>query len=428
MDTIFALATAPGRAGVSVVRISGPLAAVCAQRLCGELPDARRAATRVLRDETGEVIDHALVLYFCAPASFTGEDVVEFQIHGSIAIVRAVLKSLANTGVARAAEAGEFTRRALENNRLDLAQVEGLSDLINAETEGQRKQSMRVFSGALGARVDGWRRDLIRAASLIEATIDFADEDVPVDVTPEVSALLAAVRTDLEMEIEGSKIAERVRQGFEIAIVGPPNAGKSTLLNMLAGREAAITSEIAGTTRDVIEVRMDINGIPVTFLDTAGIRDSADIVEKIGIDRAVTRAEAADLRVLIDAQALEGVVAVLPEDIVLRGKVDQDDGKPGGISGKTGFGIDRLIGDISKNLSTRMQEIGVATHERHRVAMLRARDELGAAMEILALGPEQYDIASEELRSASRALETLVGRIDVENLLDEIFSSFCIGK
>jgi tRNA modification GTPase len=396
--------------------------------ICGSIPEPHRAGVRVLQDPDGDVIDHGLVLGFRGPASFTGEDVVEFQCHGSIAIVHALQNALLNTGMARPAEAGEFTRRALENNRLDLAQVEGLSDLIDAETESQRKQSMRVFSGALGDRVEVWRGDLIRAASLIEATIDFADEEVPVDVTPEVLSLLAGVQQSLGSEIAGVKIAERVRTGFEVAIVGPPNAGKSTLLNALAGREAAITSEIAGTTRDVIEVRMDLAGLPVTILDTAGIRESADIVEKIGIDRARDRASQADLRVFIDRDFVSDLIDDQDGDIFLRGKVDTDDGLPSGISGKTGLGLDVLVDQITRCLQDRVQDIGVATHDRHRVAMQGAQEYLSAAVGLLALGPDHYDIASEELRAATRTLETLVGRIDVENLLDEIFSRFCIGK
>lgn len=428
MDTIFALASAQGRAGVSVVRISGPAAFGVAASVCGALPSVRRPAVRALRDAGGELIDHALVLVFQAPHSFTGEDVVEFQVHGSIAVVRSVLSNLGAADQARLAEAGEFTRRALENEKLDLAQVEGLADLIDAETEAQRKQAVRVLSGALGDRVERWRTDLIRSAALLEATIDFADEDVPVDVTPEVSALLLGVADDVAQEIAGSFVAERIRLGFEVALVGAPNAGKSTLLNRLAGREAAITSEVAGTTRDVIEVRMDLKGLPVTFLDTAGLRTTDDAIETIGIERAIARAREADLRIFLEEDGAPLLLDPLEDDIRVQSKADLRSSTKGGISGKTGEGVSELISQIADTLETRSLKAGLAAHERHRMAMLRASQDLAAALEQVARGPEFYDIAAEELRSAIRALEALLGRIDVENLLDEIFSSFCLGK
>jgi tRNA modification GTPase len=429
MDTIFALATAWGKAGIAVVRVSGPGAHDAARTLVGgSLPPPRSSALRALRDAKGDILDHALVLRFDAPASFTGEDVVEFQVHGSTAIVSALQAALGGMPGLRPAEPGEFTRRALENNRLDLAQVEGLADLIDAETEAQRKQAQAIFGGALGALAERWRKDLIRAASLIEATIDFADEDVPIDVTPEVNALLGDVSEDLEKQIEGVRISERIRSGFEIAIVGPPNVGKSTLLNALAGREAAITSEHAGTTRDVIEVRMDLGGLAVTMLDTAGLRETEDEVESIGIARAKARAAAADLRVfLLDDGAVPGMTPI-EGDIVLQAKADLIETKKNSISGKTGEGIEALLKRIGHELSRRTASAGIATRDRHRSAMQHAQQSLEKAQEMLANGPDHYDIVAEELRSAIRGLESLVGRIDVENLLDEIFASFCLGK
>ncbi|MFD1195137.1 tRNA uridine-5-carboxymethylaminomethyl(34) synthesis GTPase MnmE [Seohaeicola saemankumensis] len=428
MDTIFALATAQGRAGVAVVRISGPESHDVCRALCGDLPAVRIASVRVLSDSAGVRLDEALVLVFEEGASFTGEKVVELHLHGSIAVISAVLRVLSSMPGLRAAEAGEFTRRALENGCIDLAQVEGLADLIDAETEAQRRQALRVLSGDLGKLAEGWRRDLIRAAALLEATIDFADEEVPVDVTPEVSELLTGVRIALARESEGVTTAERIRSGFEVAIVGAPNVGKSTLLNALAGREAAITSEFAGTTRDVIEVRMDIGGIPVTLLDTAGLRETTDAIEEIGIRRARERAAAADLRVFL----VEGSDApdMTPEsgDIVLKAKADLLTDKTDAVSGMSGDGIESLIENISNRLSGRLGSLGVATRERHRVAMQRAVLALDAASEKLELGPDLYDLAAEEVRQAVRALESLVGRVDVENLLDEIFSSFCVGK
>lgn len=428
MDTIFAQASALGRSGVSVVRLSGPDAFDIARKISGPLPEAHRAALRNIRNLEGEVIDRGLVLPFKAPNSFTGEDTVEFHLHGSIAVTQALLQLLSGFGGARMAQAGEFTRRALENQRLDLAQVEGLADLIDAETEAQRKQALRVLSGHLGDLVEHWRSDLIRAAALIEATIDFADEDVPVDVTPEVSQLLDRVAASIGQEIEGSKVAERIRTGFEVAIVGAPNVGKSTLLNALAGREAAITSEVAGTTRDIVEVRMNLDGLPVTLLDTAGLRDTDDVVESIGVDRALERARAADLRVFLTDGDGSLPLSAQPDDIVVHPKADMFPEVAGAVSGKTGQGISDLIIRITGVLTLRSSGAGIATHERHRVAMLRTLDGLKVVQATLSRGTDHYEIAAEDLRSAIRALEAVVGRIGVENLLDEIFSSFCIGK
>ncbi|MGH1464045.1 MAG: tRNA uridine-5-carboxymethylaminomethyl(34) synthesis GTPase MnmE [Cognatishimia sp.] len=427
-DTIFALATAPGKAGVSVVRVSGNAVPEVAAALFGALPKPRYAALRVLKDGQGRRLDQALVLYFPKKNSFTGEQVLELHLHGSVAVVNTVLRVLAEMPDLRMAEAGEFTRRALENGCLDLAQVEGLADLIEAETEAQRRQAMRVLSGDLGKVADIWRQDLIRAAALIEATIDFADEEVPVDVTPEVSELLSGVIDKLAQEITGVEAAERIRVGFEVAIIGAPNVGKSTLLNALAGRDAAITSEFAGTTRDVIEVRMDLGGLPVTLLDTAGLRDTQDHVEGIGIRRAIERAKQADLRVFLVEDGTLPEMDVLSHDIVVTGKADTLLDAENSVSGKTGQGVATLIKQVTDRLSAMAGRSGIATRERHRVAMLQANESLNSAKAILQLGSDHYDIAAEELRTAIRALDSIVGRIDVENLLDEIFSSFCIGK
>lgn len=422
------MATAAGKAGVAVVRLSGPLAHQTGVRLCGTLPNPRQSAIRKLRDVQGNLLDDALVLRFEAPHSFTGEDVVEFQLHGSPAIIAAALRVLSEIDGLRMAEPGEFTRRALENGQLNLTQVEGLADLIDAETEAQRKQAQRVLSGDLGNLAEGWRRNLIRAAALLEATIDFADEDVPTDVTPEVSDLLAAVRAGMDREIRGVAINERIRTGFEVAIVGAPNVGKSTLLNALAGRDAAITSEYAGTTRDVIEVRMDIGGLPVTLLDTAGLRQTEDHIESIGIARALDRARHADIRVFLAEKDELFDVEARPDDITLAPKADTRSEEFGAISGKTGQGLSDLVGRLEKILIQRTASSGIATRERHKSAMQRADAGLDAAMQVLVRGSEHYDIAAEELHSAIRALESLVGRIDVENVLDEIFASFCLGK
>ena len=427
MDTIFALASARGKAGVAVVRLSGPLAHGAVGMLCA-LPPVRQAALRRLVWQA-EVLDEALVILFADGASFTGEASAELQLHGSTAVIGSVLRVLAAIPGLRLAEPGEFTRRALENGCLDLAQVEGLADLIDAETESQRKQALRVLSGAIGQKVDGWRRDLVRAAALVEATIDFADEDVPLDVTPEVASLIDGLLRQLRAELAGTAAAERIRDGFEVAIVGAPNVGKSTLLNALVGREAAITSEVAGTTRDVIEVRMDLAGLAVTLLDTAGLRNAADQVEQIGVERALKRAAAADLRVFLRAQPEESLMmAPLPGDIVVLGKADQRGAVEGAVSGKTGAGLDALLAQITERLQGQAASAGLLIRERQRNALVQAIGGLESAETSLRHGLRLPELVAADLRAAARALEMILGRIDVENLLDEIFSSFCIGK
>ena len=428
MDTIFALATAPGKSGVAVVRISGPQAFLVAERLTGKPLSGRGMHHHMLRAADGSILDDALVLSFVGPASFTGEDSVELQIHGSLAVVNAVSHELVTMGLCRIAEPGEFTRRSLENGKMDLVQVEGLADLIEAETETQRRQAQKILAGQLGRRVEEWRASLVKAASLIEVTIDFSDEDVPFDVSDEVRELLLSIRSNLNEESKNATRSERVRSGFEAAIVGEPNAGKSTLLNALAGREAAITSQVAGTTRDVIEVRMDLGGLPVTVLDTAGIRNTDDTVEKIGVDRAQHRANLADIRIFLSEHPAELGVAIKEGDVHVLPKGDMRGNEVGSVSGVTGHGVDTLIQRVVAELSTRVPNSGVATRFRHMAAMQEADGFLGSALQQLELGPERYELVAEEIRSAIRCLEILVGRIDVENLLDEIFSSFCLGK
>lgn len=425
METIFAQASGKGKSGISVIRVSGPDAFSVFDHLSCKAPEPRQAAVRVLRAGS-LVLDEAVVIFFPGPQSFTGEDVVELHVHGSIATVQAVLSALGALPGFRHAEAGEFTRRALENEKLDLAQVEGLSDLIEAETEAQRRQAQRVLSGTLGQLAEHWRMDLIRASALMEATIDFVDEDVPVDVMPEVRRLLEKTSASLADEIKGVSIAERIRDGFEVAIVGKPNVGKSTLLNALAGREAAITSEIAGTTRDVIEVRMDLRGLPVTVLDTAGLRVAEDVIESLGVERARARAERADLRVVLLSERGEALpLELCPDDIVAVSKADIGEGD---FSALTGEGLDTLIARIAEALEEKASGAGVAIRARHRIAMERANSSLGIALDRLETSPDLAEMVAEEIRDAVRALDSLVGRVDVEHILDEIFSSFCIGK
>ncbi len=428
MDTIFALATAGGRAGVAIIRVSGPLAHPAVQALSGSLPPLRQVGLRTLTWQD-DVLDQVLVLRFAAGASFTGEDVAELQMHGSPAVIAGVLRALDAQPGLRMAEPGEFTRRALENGLLDLAQVEGLADLIDAETDVQRRQAQRVLSGAVGRRADGWRGRLIRAGALIEATIDFADEDVPVDVRPEVAMLLDGLLEDLRREVAGTHVAERIRDGFEVAIVGAPNVGKSTLLNSLAGREAAITSTVAGTTRDVIEVRMDLGGLPVTILDTAGLREAEDEIEKIGIARGIRRARDADVRVFLrESEAEELMLTPVPGDIEVMAKADLRGEFVSGVSGLTGAGVEHLVARIATELGNRVATTGVTTRVRHRVAMEHAIKAMESARAELDRNTGRIELIAADLWAAIRALDVLVGRLDVENLLDEIFASFCIGK
>ncbi len=430
-DTIFALATARGRAGVAVVRVSGPLAWDAVSRLVKDLPEPKRSAVRIVRDLDGEPLDEALILTFDAGASFTGERVVEVHLHGSAAVVAAVLRELSNCHGLRLAEAGEFTRQALGNGRLDLAQVEGLADLIDAETEAQRRQALTVMRGALSVKTQVWRETLIRAVALLEVTIDFADEEVPVDVSPEVLDLIDSARSGMQVEVDGSGISVRIRDGFEVAIIGRPNIGKSTLLNMLAKKDAAITSAIAGTTRDVIEVRMDLGGLPITLLDTAGLRVSADEIEILGVERARTRAEAADIRVfLLEAGETHKDLGVVFKagDIIAYGKADVTQSAELCVSGLTGVGVEDLLDQLSQELASRAAGASSAVRERHRIALVEGIAALDSAEIHVKAGAEWSDLAAEDMRQALRSLDSMIGRVDVENVLDVIFSSFCIGK
>ena len=422
-DTIFALASARGKAGVAVVRVSGPRAFETAEALAGGVPPLRKAVLRDLSAD-GQVIDKALVIAFGDGASFTGERVVEYHVHGSTAVIKRLLGALQDCGC-RPADAGEFTRRALDNGRLDLTQVEGMADLIDAETEAQRKQAFAVATGEAARMVEGWRSKLIRAAALIEATIDFADEDVPVDVWPDVTSLVEEVDKEICEQISGFRGAERIRDGFEVAIVGPPNVGKSTLLNRLAGREAAITSSVAGTTRDVIEVRMDLDGLPVTFLDTAGLREAADEIEAIGIERARQRAENADLRIWLTDGDRVADLLFKAGDLILPPKADLT-GRADGISGSTGYGVSKMLSAVQDRLAGLAAGAGLMAHQRHFHALTEAHAALASVGR--GTGEEAVELAAEQLRFATRALSSLVGLVDVEDLLDDIFASFCIGK
>jgi len=441
--TIFALASAAGRAGVAVVRLSGSTASRALETLSSQpLPSPRRASLRRLHDSAGERLDDALVLWFPAPHSYTGEDVVELHLHGGRAVVRDVLEALAAVPGLRPAEPGEFTRRAFDNGKLDLAEVEGLADLIDAETAGQRRQALRQLDGGLSALVEGWRARLVRILAHLEADIDFPDEDLPEGVAAAVAPEIEELANEMRRHLDDGRRGEILREGFHIAIIGPPNAGKSSLLNWLAQRDAAIVSDTAGTTRDVVEVRLDLGGWPVIVADTAGLRETAETVEREGIRRARARAEAADLVIaLLDAGRWpesdpEVLRAIRDADDLLLVLNKTDLGAPAEprlgerpllpVSVRTGDNLDRLLSDIQARVAERLDRDGeapVVTRLRHREAVTESL----AALERFPDAPLP-ELAAEEVRLAARALGRITGKVDVEDLLDVIFRDFCIGK
>ncbi len=433
-DTIFALSTAPGRAGVALIRVSGPEAGPALNALAGSVPPPRHAHLCDLFDsEIKESLDQGLVLWFPGPKSFTGEDVAEFHIHGGRATVESVLEALARVPGLRPAVPGEFTRRAFETGRMDLAQVEGLADLIDAETAAQRKQALRQMEGGLSDLVGAWRKVLVGLMAQVAADIDFPDEDdVPGGLTAKARPGIAGLRAELEEQLAKGEKARRLRRGLEVAILGAPNAGKSSLLNALAGREAAIVSAQAGTTRDVVEVHMDLAGYPVTLADTAGLRETAEEIESEGIRRALARAADADLRlVLFDAQLPPDEIAkreVREGDIVVISKADLNKDTPAEflrVSTATGEGLAALEARLTKEVVARagLSETPAITRARHR----RALEDAIAALH-RAESQEEAELCGEDLRLAARALERILGKVDVEDLLDVIFSEFCIGK
>jgi tRNA modification GTPase len=439
-DTIVALASGAGRAGVAVIRVSGPGAGDLLRALSARaLPKPRHAArTAFCAPESGLSLDDGLALWFPAPASFTGEDVAELQIHGGSAVIAAIIEAALSVAGVRLAEPGEFTRRAFENGKLDLAEAEGLADLVEAETEAQRRQALRQRRGALSAVYEGWRERLIEAAALIEAEIDFPDEELPEALALRAAPLLGALAAELGRHLDDAHRGERIRDGYRIAIIGAPNAGKSSLLNAIARREAAIVSEIPGTTRDVVEVRLVLAGYPVWIADTAGLREAADAVEAEGVRRALARAEAADLRLgVVEAGRAASAAlraALKPGDVIIQSKADLirqtvEYGEYGsfGVSAQTGEAMPELMKMLELRVVEALgrEEAPALTRARHRRLVEAARAALERAMAALSRGPE---FAAEDLRAAAAAVARLTGRIDVEDLLEEIFSSFCIGK
>jgi tRNA modification GTPase len=434
-DTIFALASAAGRAGVAVFRVSGPEAGDCVKHLTRqEIPSSHRAVVRKLWGRSG-VIDEGLVLWFKGPASLTGEDVAEFQVHGGRAIVEALAAELGALSGCRPAEAGEFTRRAVENGKFDLTQAEAIADLVAAETEAQRRQALRQYDGALGALYERWRAELLKTLAWAEAAIDFSDEELPDDVLGEARLSVASVCRAIEVHLNDARRGELVREGLFLTVIGPPNAGKSSLVNALAGRDVVIVAETAGTTRDVIEVRMDLGGYAVILADTAGLRAASEAVEAEGVRRALARAEAADLvLLLLDGSDVNSTV-YLPNNMVNKplltvwNKADlvwpvRREGLK--LSLKTGEGLEAVISAIATAARERLEggdDAPMLTRPRHRYAL----GEAAAALQ-RASGAREPELFAEDLRLALRSLGRITGRVDVEELLDTIFKDFCIGK
>lgn len=433
-DTIYALSSAPGRAGVAVVRVSGANAAAAVRALTRKpLPQPRKAVLTRFFDASGAAIDGGLLLFFLGPASFTGEDMAEFQVHGGRAVVEALLGALADARL-RPAEPGEFTRRAVENGKLDLTQAEAIADLVNAETEAQRRQALRQYDGRLSGLYESWRTDLIRAGAWAEAAIDFSDEELPACMLDRTKEAVAEILSQIQGHLSDAGRGELLREGLHLTVIGPPNAGKSSLVNALARRDVAIVAETAGTTRDVIEVRMDLGGYPVILADTAGLRDTSEAVEAEGVRRALARADSADLTLLLLDGSAADPFAGLPAsraDLTVWNKSDLPWPEPRdglAISLRTGQGLDTLIDALTTKVRDRLEapsEAPALTRKRHRHALEDAARALEAA---LATPGDRPELLAEDLRLALRALGRITGRVDVEDLLDVVFRDFCIGK
>ncbi|MEP3889141.1 MAG: tRNA uridine-5-carboxymethylaminomethyl(34) synthesis GTPase MnmE [Hellea sp.] len=442
-DTIFALSSAPGRAGVSVFRVSGFAAKQVVEQLAqGPCPAPRYAALRKLYNKEAVLIDEALVLWMNGPKSFTGEDCAEFQVHGSPAVLEAMASALLQTG-ARQAEAGEFTRRAFENGKMDLTEAEGLADLIDAETEGQRKQALRQMQGGLRGIYEAWRETLLDALAQIEGEIDFPDEeDIPDALSHKAYPYLTGVIEAMEFGLSQADKGEAVRHGVDIAIIGRPNAGKSTLLNALAKREAAIVSAEAGTTRDIVSVNLVLSGLPVRLSDTAGLRETENLIEAEGVKRALSLAKEADVRVgVIDSTDYSALPEILSElengDILVFNKFDvasqpipdvsRETLSVMAISAESETDIEILRSRLEVEVIERFSvgdEAGL-TRARHKDCVERAIVSLSRGAQNLGIAPE---LAGDDIRAALHALKELAGETDIESVFDRIFSRFCVGK
>jgi tRNA modification GTPase len=434
-DTIYALSSGAPPAGVAVIRVSGPGVAAALKLLAGGTPEPRHAALRSIRSRNGEMIDQAVVLYFPAPHSFTGEDCCELQLHGGRAVINAALGALHDIGL-RHAEAGEFSRRAFDNGKLDLVEIEGLADLISAETEMQRRLAIQQSNGSLSGLYQSWMQQLTRARALIEAELDFPDEDdIPGSVSDRVWAMVERMAADISRHLQGNKASEIIRDGFKVVIAGRPNAGKSSLMNALAKRDVAIVTEIPGTTRDIIGVDLDLDGYLVHLVDTAGLRDTKDRVEAEGVRRARLSLEDADMVLLLKDATDTGPyeeIAVNAEVVRVRTKLDLMTSRDHGdevisLSSINGDGIDSLTKRISESLARKTSNAGTAMVARQRqVALLMETLDL---LQTCAKGDHLVtELRAEHLRQASHVLGKLTGFVDTEDLLSVIFSEFCVGK
>jgi tRNA modification GTPase len=429
-DTIFALASGSTHAAIAVMRISGPAAGLAVAALCaGTVPPPRHASLRRLRDASGSVLDHALVLWFPAPGTYTGEDCAELHLHGGRAVIDGVADALTDAGL-RPAEPGEFTRRAFLNGRMDLVEAEAVHDLIAAETEAQRRQALRQLEGELGALYQDWTDRLRGILAYQEALIDFPDEDLPPEVEDQLLATLRTVGAEIAAHLNDAHRGEKLRDGLHFAITGAPNVGKSTLINALAQRDVAIVSDRPGTTRDALETRVVLGGVPVTLVDTAGLRDTSDTIEAEGVRRALARAADADLvmTVVEAGSPAPDTAGPVPHHLLLANKADLGGPGPEGalrISAKTGLGMDDLRAHLAASAQQMTQSSGPPplTRTRHRAALLAASDHLDAAEKA-----DLPELRGEDLRLAMRALGRITGHVGVEDILDTVFSRFCIGK
>ncbi len=427
---IFALSTNPGKSSISIIRLSGPDAFFIANKFLDKEPVIRKATKKKII-YNNDLIDVGIVIFYPYNYSYTGEQLVEFNLHGSNAVIKKMLEILSNQENSRIAYPGEFTKRAFENNKIDLSQVEGIYNLIEAETESQRKLSLKILEGSLGIKVKKWKRQLINIISLLEASIDFSEEELPKNILKDIKNNIKAIKLDFQKELKGSIIADSINNFFEVAIVGKPNVGKSTLLNYLSKKNSSIVTDVPGTTRDIIEIKLDIKGLPVVFLDTAGLHKSNDKVEKIGIKKTLERLSKVDLRVFLinsnkELKSFEKLIK--KQDLIFFAKNDLKNKKNNGISGKTGEGTDLLLDKVFYFFSKKTNSIGTVVNNRHRLIIKNSLFFIDDALSKCNSSFDKVEMIAEDIRNTINELNFLTGKVGVEDILSNIFSKFCIGK